>query len=235
MLNQPATEGSMRTLLSLTLLAAALCATACGNAYEPGFHPVSATRSLRDVASRLPPESAERWEPVAGSVASEVPLVDLEPVAPAIPSIPASSTALPARRDDEVDDVVQDVFLAATRGIGEVVEPDAIRGWLATVTVRAARRKLRARRLRAWVGLDRATDYERIASADASPEERSLLVRLYVALDTLPANQRIAWTLRAMEGQRLDVVAASCGCSLATAKRYIGAAQSRLEEMLRDE
>ena len=89
----------MRTLLSLTLLAAALSATACGHAYEPGFHPRSATRSLRDVASRLPPESAERWDPVAGSVASEVPLVDLDPVAAAIPSITLGPTF---ERDDWV-------------------------------------------------------------------------------------------------------------------------------------
>jgi RNA polymerase sigma-70 factor (ECF subfamily) len=138
-------------------------------------------------------------------------------------------------RDDEVDDVVQDVFLAATRGIGEVADPDAIRGWLATVTVRAARRKLRARRLRAWVGLDRAPSYERVASQDASPEQRALLARIYAALDTLPPHLRIAWALRYLEGQRLDFVAESCGCSLATAKRHIGAAQSRLEEELCDE
>jgi hypothetical protein len=87
MLKEQGTEGSMRTLLSLTLLAAALCATACGNAYEPGFHPVSATRSLRDIAFRLPPESAE------------VPLVDLDPVAPAILSITVGPTL---ERDDWV-------------------------------------------------------------------------------------------------------------------------------------
>lgn len=138
-------------------------------------------------------------------------------------------------RDDEVDDVVQDVFLAATKGIGEVMEPDAIRGWLATVTVRAARRKLRSRRLRAWVGLDTAPSYERMASPGASPEQGALLGRVYRVLDTLPANQRIAWALRYMEGQRLDFVAEACGCSLATAKRHIGLARARLEEVLRDD
>src|SRR5258708_2484860 len=51
-------------------------------------------------------------------------------------------------RDDEVDDVVQEVFLAALRGMRRLREPEAVRGWLATVTVRIAGRRLRRRRLR---------------------------------------------------------------------------------------
>src|SRR3954447_14241879 len=57
-------------------------------------------------------------------------------------------------RDDDVDDVVQDVFLASLRGLTALRDPAAIRGWLATVTVRTTRRRLRMRRLRAMVGLD---------------------------------------------------------------------------------
>src|ERR1051325_10698207 len=65
-------------------------------------------------------------------------------------------------RDDEVDDVVQEVFISALRGLRNLREPGAIRGWLATVTVRIARRKLRRRRLWAFVGLDEAPDYASI-------------------------------------------------------------------------
>jgi RNA polymerase sigma-70 factor, ECF subfamily len=137
-------------------------------------------------------------------------------------------------RDDEVDDVVQDVFLAATRGVGDVVEPEAIRGWLATVTVRVARRKLRARRVRHWLGLDRAPSYDSIASPAASPEQRALIGRVYLALDELPVNQRLAWALRHLEGQKLDSIAEACGCSLATAKRHIVAAQAHIERELGD-
>ena len=42
-------------------------------------------------------------------------------------------------RDDEVDDVVQEVFLAALRGLERLREPEAVKGWLATVTVRPPR------------------------------------------------------------------------------------------------
>jgi len=137
-------------------------------------------------------------------------------------------------RDDEVDDVVQDVFLVAVRGIGDVMDPDAVKGWLATITVRTARRRLRVRAFKGLVGLDHSTHYERIASADASPEERVLIAHLYRVLDRLPVNHRIAWVLRTMEGEQLDAVAKACGCSLATAKRYIHAAQVAVEGAMSD-
>src|SRR5690348_13558322 len=47
-------------------------------------------------------------------------------------------------RNDEVDDVVQDVFLQVHRRLS-TIRPDAVKGWLAVVTVRATRRRLRRR------------------------------------------------------------------------------------------
>ncbi len=137
-------------------------------------------------------------------------------------------------RSDEVDDLVQDVFLAAHRGLGRLREPAAVKGWLATVAVRSARRRLRARRLRAFFGLDRPADYAEVADGAASPETRALLARLYRVLDGLPAAERIAWALRHVEGERLDRVALLCGCSLATAKRRVAAAQATLEREVSD-
>jgi RNA polymerase sigma-70 factor (ECF subfamily) len=138
-------------------------------------------------------------------------------------------------RDDELDDVVQEVFLIAVRGLGRLREPEAVKGWLATVTVRVAGRRLRRRRLRALVGLDRGAGYEEIAASGASQEERALLGRVYRVLDGMPVKERLAWLLRHVEGERLEAVAELCGCSLATAKRRIAAAQKILDEALRDE
>jgi RNA polymerase sigma-70 factor (ECF subfamily) len=57
-----------------------------------------------------------------------------------------------------------------------------------------------------------------------------LLTRMYRALDGLPVNQRLAWSLRHIEGERLETVALLCHCSLATAKRRIVAAQKVISE-----
>lgn len=130
--------------------------------------------------------------------------------------------------DSDVDDVVQETFVVAMRGLRRLREPGAVRGWLATVAVRIARRKLRRRRLRAFVGLDTAPDYARLV-VSASQDRALLIVRAYRVLDQLPVDVRIAWTLRHVEGESLESVAAICGCSLATAKRRIARAQAELD------
>ena len=137
-------------------------------------------------------------------------------------------------RNGEVDDLVQDVFLSAISGLRQLREPAAITGWLATVTVRMARRRLRRRRFWAVLGFDEAIDYSDVAAPSAPPEDRALLARVYAALDGLPVELRLAWSLRHLEGERLEAVAGHCGCSLATAKRRIAAAQTVIERLVSD-
>jgi len=137
-------------------------------------------------------------------------------------------------RDDEVQDVVQEVFLVALKGLARLREPDAIKGWLATLTVRTATRRLRLRRFRSFFGFDERIRYEALVSASASPEQHALLSRIYALLDELPVSQRVAWTLRHVEGQPLEEVARLCKCSLATAKRRIAAAHETLGKAVRD-
>jgi len=132
-------------------------------------------------------------------------------------------------RDDEVDDLIQDVFLAAHRGVRRLRDADAIKGWLATVAVRQCRRRLRARRVRAFLHIDSPDDYREVADESATPEHRTMLKAVYEVLDRMPVNQRIAWSLRYVEGERLERVAELCGCSLATAKRRIKAAHEAIQ------
>lgn len=137
-------------------------------------------------------------------------------------------------RDDEVDDAVQEVFMAAVRGVGTIRDAGAVKGWLARIAVRVAHRRLTLRRWRGRFGLDNSDGYERVADDSASPEDRALLSRVYQLLDQLPPGERLAWTLRHVEGEPLDTVATLCGCSLATAKRRITSAAQHLEKALHD-
>lgn len=135
-------------------------------------------------------------------------------------------------RDDEVDDLVQEVFLTALRGIHGLRDPDAAKSWLATVAVRNAHRRLRRRRVLRWFGLADEVSPDELVDESVSPERRAKLVRIYGLLDRLPPDQRVAWILRHVEGERLDAVARLCGCSLATAKRRITAAHGFIERGL---
>jgi RNA polymerase sigma-70 factor, ECF subfamily len=129
-------------------------------------------------------------------------------------------------REGEVQDVVQDVFAAAMKGLRYQEEPHQVRGWLAKVAVRTSMRKLRARRIWGFFDLDEAPQYDRLADASAGPHEKQLVGEVYRALDRLPAKDRIAWVLRYVEGQSLEDTAVLCDCSLATVKRRIAKAHA---------
>ncbi len=131
-------------------------------------------------------------------------------------------------RFDEVEDLQQEVFLRAHRGWNQIRDPLALKGWLATIAVRVARKKLRQRRIALFLGVDRDYEYSTVPDGGASPEDQTLLMRIYEILDGLPVEQRLAWSLRHVEGETLPRVAELCGCSLATAKRRIEMAHIRL-------
>jgi RNA polymerase sigma-70 factor (ECF subfamily) len=135
-------------------------------------------------------------------------------------------------RAAEVEDVVQDVFAAAVRGLRRRNNPWQIKGWLAKVTVRRCTWELRGRKL--WSIVDRGPEpkYDQLADPGAGPEERHLISEVYRALDRLPAHERVAWTLRHVDGESVGDVAILCGCSRATAKRRIAQAHEKICEAL---
>src|SRR3954469_10826844 len=78
-------------------------------------------------------------------------------------------------RPSEVDDLVQDVFLCVMPRLCDLREPAALRGWLAVITARLARRRLRSRRWKVWLGGGGDYDYTQLADAAASAQERTML------------------------------------------------------------
>jgi RNA polymerase sigma-70 factor (ECF subfamily) len=127
----------------------------------------------------------------------------------------------------DAEDIVQDTFAEALRDIGKVRDGGALRSWLMSVAVHQVHRRFRRRRLLRMLGLDRHDEaaLDALASADLSAEQRLELRLLGQALATLPADHRLAWSLRYVEGCSLEEVARYCDCSLATAKRRIAHAQ----------
>jgi RNA polymerase sigma-70 factor (ECF subfamily) len=135
-------------------------------------------------------------------------------------------------REHEVDDLVQDVFLEAMRGLSRVRDPGAIRGWLATIAVRRANRRLRRRYFRMMFHLDESPDYEACAAPDATPEERAHVASIYRALDGLAPRARVIWALRHVEGETLERTAELTECSLSTVQRALREAEGAIERAL---
>jgi RNA polymerase sigma-70 factor (ECF subfamily) len=142
----------------------------------------------------------------------------------------AAAVRLQCHRD-EVDDLLQDVFVEALRGIRNLREPSALRAWLTRVTVRVARRRAGGPR---FVALEESPEAIDVADPAASPADRALLRALANIMATLPTERRRAWALRYVDGEQLDDIAARCHCSLATVKRHIADVQAVLEQATAD-
>jgi RNA polymerase sigma-70 factor (ECF subfamily) len=136
-------------------------------------------------------------------------------------------------RSSEAEDVVQDAFVTAFEIWDQLREPERAKDWLLTIAIRKVHRRFRRRRLSRLLGLDQSTDdatLEALARPDLGGEARAELSLLDRVLRKVPAEARIAWMLRHVEGASLEEVASLCECSLATAKRRIAVAQVKVSE-----
>lgn len=132
--------------------------------------------------------------------------------------------------ESEVDDLVQEVFLEAHRGLRNLREPDALGGWLSRICVRRATRRLRRRRLLSLFSLDGMDPRDLPVASGSTPEEQAEVARLYRALDGLPAAERVAWVLRHVEEETLDAMVVLCACSKSTVQRRLLRAEARLAQ-----
>ena len=133
-------------------------------------------------------------------------------------------------RPGYVDDVVQDVFFQAHRGLAKLRDPEAVRPWLRRIAVRRARRWLRKRWVLRWfreLDVDAETQ---LVDASASPEERAQVTRVYRSLERLPEDERLVWVLRLVEGETLESIAEMLRCSVSTVQRRLRAAQAAMGE-----
>jgi RNA polymerase sigma-70 factor, ECF subfamily len=133
----------------------------------------------------------------------------------------------------DVEDIAHDAFLRAFERLNDLTDRGAFRSWLGAIVVHAVRSRMRRTRLMSLLGMGKSSepvDLDAIASSDASPHIRAQIAQIYALLRTLPTDERIAWTLRAVEGHDLETVARLTRCSLATVKRRITRAQRFLDD-----
>lgn len=130
--------------------------------------------------------------------------------------------------DADLEDIVQDTFVRAVERMKTLRNPAQVRAWLVTIAVRFAQGRMATRRRRG-----RLRSHVGHASAHASdPRDRAPADELYAALSQLPDKLRVPWFLARVEGNKLDEVAQMCDVSLATVKRRIADAQTRLDRRL---
>src|SRR5215831_5185230 len=109
----------------------------------------------------------------------------------------------------DVEDLVQEVFLRLYRKLPALRDPTALRGFVLSITMHVVQTELRNRWIRRWLGLSDDGTLPDVAADDPDPdhEGREALRRFYAVLDRLSAGDRAAFVLRHVEELELVDVA----------------------------
>ena len=135
---------------------------------------------------------------------------------------------------NEVDDLIQDVFLATVRDIHKLEDPACLAAWLGTVTTRMAKCRRFRNSVHPTPSWEDPEELLERASEDApSPESTADLAGNIERVLSLPDELRTPWLLKHVEGHTLEDVAQQCDCSLSTVQRRLQAATGRLQRQRR--
>jgi RNA polymerase sigma-70 factor (ECF subfamily) len=133
--------------------------------------------------------------------------------------------------DADHHDIVQQVFLKVLQHCDALREPEKLASWVQSITVNTVYEELRKREVRR-IFLRESQPSEIHPSLVHDVEVRDFLLRAKSILDKLPAKERIVFALHILEGQTLHEISATCGYSLATAKRRLAAAHRRFSSLI---
>jgi len=128
----------------------------------------------------------------------------------------------------DVEDLVQDVFLCVFEKVPALRDPKALKAFVMSFTVLTARGELRRLWRQRWLRLRDKGDVSGDALVHVDLDGREALGRFYAVLDRINADDRTMFVLRFVEGLELVEVAAASGWSLATTKRRLARAWSKV-------
>ena len=129
--------------------------------------------------------------------------------------------------DHNLSDMLQEVFIEAYSSIGSIKDGSRLQAWITSIAVFTARGRIRRRSRRRVFWVNDTGEVPDVPTAECSPEDREALRMTYQILESMPTDERIAFSLRFIEGMELEEIAESCKVSLSTIKRRINRAQGR--------
>ncbi|MEZ4301662.1 MAG: sigma-70 family RNA polymerase sigma factor [Polyangiaceae bacterium] len=127
----------------------------------------------------------------------------------------------------DMADLVHDTFVQALSSFDNLRDPGALRGFIQAIAAHTAYRTIRSRKVRRWLRFWEPSQLPEVAVDDVDPDVREAYRRTYQLLDRLPADERVAFVLRHVEGMDLGQLAETCRVSLSTIKRRLARAESR--------
>lgn len=142
---------------------------------------------------------------------------------------------------DDVDDVVQEVFLAALRGLPRFRGRSGVGTWLTAITVN----KCRSHRRRRWIGwlrlggartesMQSCPDGRTHPAADQPAIDRERFERVRAAIERLPSRDREVIVLRYLEQLSVEEIAGVLSIRPQATQVRLHRARARLKEHLQD-
>ena len=120
----------------------------------------------------------------------------------------------------DVEDLLHDVFMQTFISVHTLKDASRFKAWLTRLTVNTARSAIRKKSRSRWLVFLPHHEVPEVHADTASSEEVTVVV--YRVLRKIRnADDRVAFTLRHLDGMTLQAVADATGCSLATVKRRV--------------
>lgn len=135
--------------------------------------------------------------------------------------------------DQDVPDLLHEVFLTALGTIATLEDPRALGSWLTGIAVHHARALIRKRSRRRILRFVAPEELHQHVAPSAGTAVHEAIRALYRVLGEMPTEERIVFALRFIDGMDLYEVAAACKISRATASRRLRTAQLRFVERAR--
>ena len=144
--------------------------------------------------------------------------------------------------DDEAQDVAQEAFIKAYRGIEKFRGDSAFYTWLYRIAINSAKNYLVSQSRKTPTYAVDVEDAEHMESATAlkefdTPEGRMLTSEIettvYKAIKELPEDLKTAITLRELEGMTYDEIAVVMECPIGTVRSRIFRAREAIDKHLK--
>lgn len=138
-------------------------------------------------------------------------------------------------RDDDVPDLVHDVFVAALENVDKLRDASALGSWLEGTALMITRAHLRRRSRRRWLAVLHLGSSSERSARSPDPDASAAVRAFYRVLDQFPADDRVAFVERFLCARPIAEIAAFTGASVRTVHRRIVRAERRFSEAARNE
>ena len=143
---------------------------------------------------------------------------------------------------DEAQDVAQEAFIKAYRGLKNFRGDSAFYTWLYRVAVNSAKNYLMSsgkKKTRQQVDIDDAEYFDEATllrdqhTPDHMLQTEELEVKVFEAISSLPEDLKMALTLREMDGMSYEDIADTVGCPIGTVRSRIFRAREALDKVIK--